>query len=61
MRIVVAYTMSLNDKHSSNRLVTTEIFPAEQASKLIYRDRAPVFAAPGGPKMRAVGLAWVVC
>lgn len=54
-RIVVAYTMSVADKRISASLATTEIFPAGQASKLIYTEQAAFFEGGDGPEMRAAG------
>jgi uncharacterized protein YndB with AHSA1/START domain len=55
MRIVVAYTMSVGEKHISASLGTTEIFPAGQASKLIYTEQAAFFDGGDGPEMRENG------
>lgn len=54
-RIVVAYTMTIADKRISVSLATTEIFPAGQASKLIYTEQAAFFAGADGQKVREAG------
>jgi uncharacterized protein YndB with AHSA1/START domain len=54
-RIVVAYTMTVGDKRISASLATTEIFPAGQASKVIYTEQAAFFAGADGPKVREAG------
>ena len=55
-RIVVAYTMTIVDKRISCSLATTEIFPAGQASKLIYTEQAAFFEGADGPKVRERGI-----
>jgi uncharacterized protein YndB with AHSA1/START domain len=54
-RVVVAYTMTIVDKRISSSLATTEIFPAGQASKLIYTEQAAFYEGADGPKMREQG------
>ena len=54
-RIVVAYNMSVGGKRISSSLATTEIFPAGQASKLIYTEQAAFFEGADGPAMREDG------
>lgn len=54
-RIVVAYNMSVGEKRISASLGTTEIFPAGQASKVIYTEQAAFFEGADGPVQRESG------
>lgn len=54
-RIVVAYNMAVAGKRISASLATTEIFPAGQASKLIYTEQCAFFAGADGPAAREDG------
>lgn len=54
-RIVVAYNMTVGEKRISSSLGTTEIFPAGQASKVIYTEQAAFFAGADGPTEREQG------
>jgi len=54
-RIVVAYTMTIGEKRISASLATTEIFPAGQASKLIYTEQTAFYEGADGPKVREQG------
>jgi uncharacterized protein YndB with AHSA1/START domain len=54
-RIVVAYNMTIGEKRISSSLATTEIFPAGQASKLIYTEQTAFYEGADGPKVREQG------
>lgn len=54
-RIVVAYSMAVGEKTISAALGTTEIFPAGQASKVIYTEQTAFFEGADGPKARETG------
>ncbi|HEY0941509.1 MAG TPA: SRPBCC family protein [Steroidobacter sp.] len=54
-RIVVAYNMSVAEQRISASLGTTEIFPAGQASKVIYTEQAAFFEGADGPAVRESG------
>lgn len=54
-RIVVAYNMAVAGRRISSSLATTEIFPAGQASKLIYTEQSAFFAGADGPVVRENG------
>jgi len=54
-RIVLAYTMAVNDKRISASLSSFELVPSENGTKLIYTEQAAFFEGADGPQMREAG------
>ncbi len=54
-RIVIAYTMSVNDARISSSQTTTELLPKEKGTDLIFTEQAAFFEGADGPKLREEG------
>jgi uncharacterized protein YndB with AHSA1/START domain len=54
-RIVMASTMTLQDKHISVSLVTIELLPTDKGTDLICTHQGAFFEGSGGPQMREAG------
>lgn len=54
-RIVMAYTMSADDKRISASLGTVELRPVEGGTRLVYTEQAAFFDGADGPRMREQG------
>jgi len=54
-RIVMAYTMSADDRRISASLGTVELRPVEGGTRLVYTEQAAFFDGADGPRMREQG------
>jgi uncharacterized protein YndB with AHSA1/START domain len=54
-RIVLAYTMALDDERISASLVTIELEPVEAGTRLLFTDQGAYFPGADGPSMREDG------
>lgn len=54
-RIVIAYTMTLDDQRISSSQATTEFLPAAKGTDLIFTEQAAFFEGADGPQMREAG------
>jgi uncharacterized protein YndB with AHSA1/START domain len=54
-RIVVAYTMAIDDRRFSASLATFEIMPTEKGADLIFTEHSAFFEGADGPQMRQAG------
>ena len=54
-RIVLAYTMSVNDKCISASLATFEFVATESGTNLVFTEQAAFFEGADGPQMREMG------
>ncbi len=54
-RIVIAYTMRMNDRRISSSQATTELMPSEKGTNLIFTEQAAFFEGADGPQMRQEG------
>jgi len=54
-RIVLAYAMTMNDKRISASLVTVELAPAGDGTRLTFTEQAAFFEGADGPKAREHG------
>jgi uncharacterized protein YndB with AHSA1/START domain len=54
-RIVLAYTLSVEDQRVSVSLVTFEFVPAENGTTLVFTEQGSFFENSGGAEMRKVG------
>lgn len=54
-RIVIAYTMSVNDRRISSSQATTELLPTEHGTDLIFTEQAAFFEGADGPQIRQEG------
>ena len=54
-RIVLAYTMAVEDKRFSSSQVTFEFLPSETGTRLLFTEQAAFFEGADGPAMREQG------
>lgn len=54
-RIVMAYTMSLDDRRFSASLATIELLPEGSGTVLIFTEQGAYFEGADGPEMREAG------
>jgi uncharacterized protein YndB with AHSA1/START domain len=54
-RIVIAYTMAINDKRFSASQATFELLPSDSGTDLIFTEQGAFFEGADGPKMREDG------
>ena len=54
-RIVIAYTMSMNNHAFSSSQATFELVPAEDGTTLVFTEQAAFFEKSDGPKLREEG------
>lgn len=54
-RIVIAYTMAINDHRMSASLATFEFRPDGAGTELVFTEQAAFFEGSDGPKMRQEG------
>jgi uncharacterized protein YndB with AHSA1/START domain len=54
-RIVMAYTMSIDDRHISASLATFEFLPSGSGTELIFTDQCAFFEGSDGPERRQEG------
>ena len=54
-RIVMAYTMSLDDRRFSASLATIELLPEGSGTVLIFTEQGAYFEGSDGPEMREAG------
>jgi uncharacterized protein YndB with AHSA1/START domain len=54
-RIVIAYTMSLEERRFSASLATIELVPVDTGSELIFTEQGAYFEGSDGPQIREEG------
>ncbi|HXA00265.1 MAG TPA: SRPBCC family protein [Candidatus Dormibacteraeota bacterium] len=54
-RIVIAYTMTMNDHAFSSSQTTFELIPSENGTTLVFTEQAAFFEKSDGPKLREDG------
>jgi len=55
MRIVIAYTMTIDDRRFSASLATFEFIPADDGTNLIFTEQGAYFEGSDGPQIRQHG------
>jgi uncharacterized protein YndB with AHSA1/START domain len=54
-RIVLAYTVTLDEKRISSSLATFELLPTEKGTNLIFTEQGAFFEGADGPELREMG------
>jgi uncharacterized protein YndB with AHSA1/START domain len=54
-RLVIAYTMAIDDRRISASLATIEFLPAEKGTDLVFTEQGAFFEGADGPQMREGG------
>jgi len=59
-RIVIAYTMTVDDTRISASLATVEISPSGNGAHLVYTEQGAFFEGPKAAKQRENGCRWLL-